>query len=157
MENPFQLITNDLKEIKSLISKLQNQQTPPKQNPEEDLTDIHGAGKILKKAIGTVYNQVSKNEIPHFKRGKKLYFSKKALIKYIQEGKILTSKELESQVNETLHNQKKRQKSKPFTRSERLEKFNSSSDIDNLTAEELHKETSRAHYYANQETLKNGQ
>ena len=113
--------------------------------------------KIFKKSVGHVYNQVSQKKIPHFKRGKKLYFSKESLLNYIKEGKILTSKELENLVNETLHNQKKRKKSKGYTQSEIVKKFTSSKDIDHLTNEAATEEASKIHYDANEEYLKNEQ
>lgn len=152
MENPFQLITNDLSEIKNLISKLYNQQ-PAAQTPEEDLTDIQGAAKILQKSKGTIYNQVSKNEIPHFKRGKKLYFSKTALIKYIHAGKILTSNEIKEEVNNTLHQQKNKYQPKGYTLEQRVKKFTSTKEIDHLTAEEAAKEASEIHFDINKDTL----
>jgi hypothetical protein len=151
MENPFQAITNDLSEIKNLISNLYTQQ--PKPAPEEDLTDVHGASKILKKSVGTIYNQVSKNEIPHFKRGKKLYFSKTSLIQYIQEGKKLTNKELKDEVNNNLHQQKKLKNSKGYTLPERVKKFTSTIDIDNITTEEAAEEAGNIHFESNEDSI----
>ena len=85
MENPFQKITNDLSEIKYLISNLNLVQT--KEEPEADIIEINAAGKIVNLAPATIYNKVNKKEIPHFKKGKKLFFSKAALIAWIKEGK----------------------------------------------------------------------
>jgi predicted alpha/beta-fold hydrolase len=140
MKNTLKKITNDLSEIKNLIVNLNNQ--PTKQKPEEDLTDHQGAAKILKKSVGTVYNLVSKNKVPHFKRGGKLYFSKKALLNYIYKGKVLTENEL------------KNKNSTNYTQSERLKKFTSTIDIDNLTTEEAAAEALNIDYHVNQHSIK---
>jgi hypothetical protein len=151
MENPFQRITNDLSEIKSLLESL-HLQTPPSP-PEEDLTDVKGAAKILNKAKSSVYNGTSKNEIPHFKRGKKLYFSKAALLQYIKGGKKLTNKELKEEVNNTLHQQKNKYKSKGCTLPERIKKFTSTIDIDNITTEEAAEDAGNIHFESNEDSI----
>jgi hypothetical protein len=45
VENPFQTITNELSEIKDLISKLNLVQT--KEEPEADIIEINAASKIV--------------------------------------------------------------------------------------------------------------
>ncbi len=104
MENPFQEISNDLNEIKLLISKLNL--VPPKGEPEADIISIKQAAKILNLAPATIYNKVNKKEIPHFKKGKRLYFSKANLIAWLKEGKKSTLSEIEEEVYETLSKQK---------------------------------------------------
>ena len=151
MDNPFQRITNDLSEIKSLLESL-HLQTPPS-TPEEDLTDVKGAAKLLNIATASVYNGTSKKEIPHFKRGKKLYFSKAALLQYIQEGKKRTNTELKEEVYNTLHRQKNRSDSEGYTLPERIKKFPSTIDVDNITTEEAAEDAGNIHFESNEDSI----
>ncbi len=50
---------------------------------ESDITSIQGAADITNRTVGSLYQLTHKGEIPHFKRGNKLYFSKKALEAWI--------------------------------------------------------------------------
>lgn len=105
MENPFETITNDLQEIKYLISKLHLVKT--KEEPEADIINLKQAAKILNLSPATIYNKVNKKEIPYSKKGKRLYFSKTNLIAWIKEGKKPTLSEIKEEVYETLSKQKK--------------------------------------------------
>lgn len=55
--------------------------------PDEIGKGAEYAAQITGKAIPTIYGLVSKRLIPHSKRGGDLYFSKKDLLAWIQEGK----------------------------------------------------------------------
>lgn len=67
--------------------------------PEEDeIGDIAFASKITGKAVPTIYDLVSKRKIPHSKQGKKLYFSKKDLLDWIQSGRRKTVAEITEQI-----------------------------------------------------------
>lgn len=61
---------------------------------EDQLLTIAEASKLLNLSVATLYSKVSKNEIPVFKKGKKLYFSKAELTAWVQSGKIPTVEEL---------------------------------------------------------------
>jgi hypothetical protein len=65
--------------------------------PEQSLIDIDEIGrgaefasKITGKAVPTIYDLVSKRLIPHSKRGKDLYFSKRELQEWILSGRRRT-------------------------------------------------------------------
>lgn len=66
----------------------------PDSKPDDELLSITEASKFLNLSVATLYSKVSKNEIPVFKKGKRLYFSKSELIAWIASGKILTNEEL---------------------------------------------------------------
>lgn len=150
--NPFQSITNDLSEIKYLISKLNLVQT--KEEPEADIINIKEAAKILDLTSATIYNKVNKKEIPYFKIGKKLYFSKAAIIALIKEGKKSTVSEIKEEVNETLSKYKKYKKyvqispdkdTRP-TLPERVKIFTATAALAGQTPEEASEEASNIHY-----------
>lgn len=52
--------------------------------PEDDLMIIEEAAKFLHLSKPTMYALVSKRQIPHIKRGNRLYFSKRALTTWLQ-------------------------------------------------------------------------
>jgi len=150
--NPFQKITNDLNEIKYLILKLNLVQT--KEEPEADILNVQEASKLLNLATATIYNKVNKKEIPHFKKGKKLYFSKTGIIAWLKEGKKLTVSEIKEEVNETLSKYKKYKKyiqiipdkdNRPSL-PERVKLFTKTADLDDQTPEEASKEAGDLHY-----------
>lgn len=63
------------------------------QEPVEDIIDFLGAVQFLGLAKSTLYQKTSSREIPHFKRGRKLYFKRSELIKFIEKGKQTTVSE----------------------------------------------------------------
>jgi len=56
-------------------------------NTISDIIDIDIAVKIVGLAKSTIYLKTSKKEIPHHKKGRKLYFKRSELINWIEEGK----------------------------------------------------------------------
>jgi excisionase family DNA binding protein len=78
-------------------------QLPPVQGvPEEDLLTTKGACKLLNLAQPTIYGLVHQQAIPCMKRGSRLYFSKKELIKWVAQGRKSTQAELEAQAQSFL-------------------------------------------------------
>jgi hypothetical protein len=65
--------------------------TAKPETPEEDITDVAGLAALSKLAPQTIYTKVHKKEFPEgivFKRGKRLYFSKRAFRAWVQDGAI---------------------------------------------------------------------
>jgi len=50
----------------------------------------------------TLYAMTSKNLIPHYKRGKKLYFKKTELTNWLNEGKKKTASEIASELDDLI-------------------------------------------------------
>ena len=74
--------------------------------PPIDLPDIGGielAEEITGLTRPTIYGLVSKQKLPHFKRGKKLYFSRTDLESWIKSGRKKTISEIESEVLSSLN------------------------------------------------------
>lgn len=66
----------------------------PRQKTEDQLFSVSEAAQFLNLSVATLYSKVSRNEIPVFKKGKRLYFSKSELTAWIESGKMLTNEEL---------------------------------------------------------------
>lgn len=150
-QNPFSKIDDQFEEIKNLISNLSKVQ--PEKEPENDLINLNGACRILNLAPGTIYNK--KKEIPHFKRGKLLFFSKAALINYIKEGKQLTPSEIKKEANLTLCKQKIIKKDSRYSQKERVKKYLDTTDIEKETNEEAAEDAGKIDYSTNEDQLEN--
>ena len=74
-----------------------------------EILDIKQAGEYLKLKIATLYEKTSRKQIPHFKKGNKLYFHLSELQTWIKQGKVKTQEEIESEaVTFTLNNHLKK-------------------------------------------------
>jgi excisionase family DNA binding protein len=101
MHNPFEELNNRLERIEFFLASLQS--VPSTELPEADLLTVTQAAQLLNLARATVYNLVSRKQIPVFKKGKRLYFSKAALLVWVQSGKKPTLEETAQEVAATLH------------------------------------------------------
>lgn len=79
--------------------QLANQVAPllniDKSEPQDKLLNIDEACELLHLEKPTVYSKVSRGELPHMKKGKRLYFSRESLIEYIHSGRVKTNEELQ--------------------------------------------------------------
>jgi excisionase family DNA binding protein len=73
-----------------------------------DILSIEQACQYLKLAKQTIYGFTSKNEIPFFKKGKKLYFKKTELEQWLLEGRQKTHREIRADAINFINNRKKR-------------------------------------------------
>lgn len=73
--------------IEKMLGEALNR-TPLVENSQVYLT-ISEAADLLCKSIHTLYGMVSRREIPHIKKGNRLYFSKQELVTWLQEGERL--------------------------------------------------------------------
>jgi excisionase family DNA binding protein len=61
---------------------------------EDEIGGIELAIEVTKLAKPTIYGLVSERRIPHSKRGKKLYFSRRELLEWLTTGKRKTQDEI---------------------------------------------------------------
>ena len=66
-----------------------------KEQPE--IMDVQQAAQFLKMKTATLYEKTSRKQIPHFKKGNKLYFHHSALQHWIKQGKVKTNDEIGSE------------------------------------------------------------
>ena len=69
---------------------------PQLQTEIDEIGGVELAMKITGKARPTIYSLCSERKIPHSKRGKQLYFSKRELLDWISSGKRKTAAEIKS-------------------------------------------------------------
>tara|TARA_R110002051_G_scaffold167780_1_gene238464 strand:- start:7344 stop:7856 length:513 start_codon:yes stop_codon:yes gene_type:complete len=110
MENPYKPINDKLNKLLYLFDELLNNSSNVPIEP--DLLDVKQASEFLKQAEGTLYNNALKGTIPSYKKFGKRYFLKSELLEWIKEGKHKTRVQIAEDVNQTLSEQKKGQRSK---------------------------------------------
>ena len=94
MNNPFESLDQRLSNIESILLDIKHAPREKGDNPENDeLLTVQDAAKFLTLSVPTVYNLISKGEIPVMKRSKRCYFSKIELIDYLKQGRKKTMNE----------------------------------------------------------------
>ncbi|WP_040282483.1 helix-turn-helix domain-containing protein [Psychroserpens damuponensis] len=81
-----------------------------KAKPQPDIEtpiNLNEVSKITGLTKPTLYGYVQRNEIPHNKKGNRLYFFKSEIVDWIKTGKQKTLKELEAENDEFLSNSNK--------------------------------------------------
>ncbi len=103
MTNPFEVIETRLSNIENLILDLKHKpQTVDTSEQEDEFLTIQQAAKLLHLSVPTMYGKTHRNELPFMKRGKRVLFSKKQLIEYIEQGRNFTNDELREHAHEFL-------------------------------------------------------
>lgn len=105
MENPFELIIEKLARIEKAIEMLSSIQ---RNTSDDSLFNVEDVSKYLKVEKSAIYKFTSTNEIPHYKNGKKLYFKKSDIDKWISSKKIKTRDDIEREALEYLIKNPKR-------------------------------------------------
>lgn len=93
--------------VNSCLRNNTQEQTPNEQ-PEQwlDLNDlIHYDPE--KRTKPTWYSKISRNEVPHYKRGKKIYFLKSEIDEWLKQGKCKSNAEIEQEAEAYLSNNRK--------------------------------------------------
>jgi len=103
MENPFEIILEKLESIESLLSEMN---ALPISNPNptnaKTILNMNELSEYLGLSKGTLYKFTSERKIPHYKRGKYIYFLEDEIIEWIKEGRIKTMDEIEEEASNYL-------------------------------------------------------
>jgi len=117
MENPFQVISERLSNVESLLLDLKNGAFPNalknKDSPNARVVDLDGLIKA-RPFIGsrsTIYKKVSRGEIPHSKSGKRLIFDLNAIDKWLLSNSIKTNIKDELGTGFSLRGRKRKRRS----------------------------------------------
>lgn len=101
IQNPFESINSRLTNIESILLDLkQRKQLSIPQPSTPDLLTISEAASLLHLSVPTCYSKVSKRELPHTKKGGRLYFSRQELMIWLKQGRRKTKMELEQEAND---------------------------------------------------------
>lgn len=103
MENPFEIINNRLERIEKLLKNIYAI-NDIKNNDEKvpEIMNVKEVASYLSIKPSAVYQYASTRVIPHYKRGKRLYFQKNEINNWVFENKRLTNKDIEKMADEYL-------------------------------------------------------
>jgi len=90
-------IQEKVNSIERLLAKNNNE---PK--TDNDLLTVGECAKYLQLAKPTIYNLISRGELPVMKRSKRCYFSKAELYNYLRAGRKKTVSEIEDEADDQL-------------------------------------------------------
>ncbi|RYD56775.1 MAG: DNA-binding protein [Sphingobacteriales bacterium] len=92
-------------ELSELRRILTHQQHPQLQ--QDELLTIQQASSLLNLSVATIYGLVSRADIPHSKKGKRLYFSKQELLAWVYTGRRKTSVDVQAEADKYLNNKRR--------------------------------------------------
>ena len=100
MENPFEIIFEKLENIEKQLKNIHdNQHTPFR----PQIMTIVEVAIYLSLSKATIYGYTFRNTIPYAKRGKRLYFEKSAIDKWLFENSRKTTSNFEKIASEYIY------------------------------------------------------
>ena len=103
MENPFEIINERLDKIEKLLQTIYA--TEDSKNVGVIIPEIMNVKEVatyLSLTPSAIYKLTSTKEIPHSKRGKRLYFYKEEINTWVFEHKQLTNNDIEKMASDYL-------------------------------------------------------
>ena len=91
-QNPFTVIENRFEKVEQLLNVLLNTVKNNLDKYQDEIGQLDLAEKVTGLKPSTIYVHVCKNRIPHFKKGGRLYFSRRELEDWIKQGDRGTTK-----------------------------------------------------------------
>lgn len=64
----------------------------------DQLLNVEEASRLLNLSTATIYSKICKKEIPFNKKGKRIYFCKQELMKWIKSGRVKTYEETKNEI-----------------------------------------------------------
>jgi excisionase family DNA binding protein len=86
-------ILDKLEYLEKLIVRISNVE-----ENKEELLNIQETSKLLNLSVSTIYSKVCKREIPVNKQGKRIYFYRHELMKWIKSGRVKTYFEIQNDI-----------------------------------------------------------
>lgn len=103
MEQLTFLTSMNPNQLKDLLTEIvrevfrENQLTSTTNPENEAMVSIQEAAKITGLAVNTLYDKTHQRAVPHYKKGKRIYFRPSELLAWLRKGKVKTSDELEAE------------------------------------------------------------
>lgn len=96
MENPFEMIMEKLEGIERLLHELRaTNSVAYKVQADKQIMDINQLAEYLKCSKSSLYKDTASRKIPHFKRGKRVYFKKTEIDEWVTQLRIKTTDEID--------------------------------------------------------------
>ena len=88
--------------ILRVLSRVINQNSLERSDQVKELLNIEEACELLSIKKPTLYQKVSRREIPFLKRSKRLYFKREDLIEYLEKGRVKSISEITEEAENLL-------------------------------------------------------
>lgn len=96
MENPFEMIMERLEAIENLLHELRaTNSVAYKVQVDKQIMNISQLAEYLKCSKSSLYKDTATRKIPHFKRGKRVYFKKTEIDEWVTQLRIKTADEID--------------------------------------------------------------
>lgn len=92
--------------LKEAIREILNEIEQPDSKALPEILNVNQVSEVLDLKVSTIYEKTSLKLIPHFKKGGKLLFMRSEIEKWVKEGKVKTTDELQEEA--TTYTMKKR-------------------------------------------------
>ncbi|MDI1233388.1 MAG: helix-turn-helix domain-containing protein [bacterium] len=104
MENPFEIINQRLEVIELLLQEILSAITlePVKLKDNIELFNIQQTAEYLTLSKSTIYGLIHKQEIPNYKRGKRVYFKKIEIDNWVMQNRRMSIDEIEQKATNYL-------------------------------------------------------
>lgn len=105
----FEMLPYYITQIEERLERIENLLSEGRVSTDEtEYIGAKEASELLKFTLSTLYTKVCKGEVPSFKKGNRLYFSRSGLIEWIENGKKATVDEIEREAYKIAVNMGKR-------------------------------------------------
>ena len=108
MENPFEIIYDKLERIETMLGNTFESIGKDEIKITSKIMTIKQVSEYLGLSKSHLYKLTSTHNIPHSKRGKRLYFDTEKINEWVLENEIWTQKDIEEQAANYLIKNKKR-------------------------------------------------
>ena len=107
MQNPFELIENQLKDLNTQLSEIRQELNSKSQTNTEEVFTVEMAASFLNLTINTIYKKAKLLELTSHPRAGCLYFLKSELTDWVKEAKKISRREIDEQTDRYLAQVKK--------------------------------------------------
>lgn len=101
MENPFELIIDKLNNIENLLKTVMKNDNGTVTITE--VLNLNQTAEYVSLSKSAIYKKTSERTIPHFKRGKKLYFKRSELDDWLTDMRIFTKAEIDKKATDYIN------------------------------------------------------
>ncbi|MBD1398353.1 helix-turn-helix domain-containing protein [Pontibacter sp. JH31] len=108
-ENPFTIIEQRLSRIESILLRFEEHLSlTNKSQSNNDIMTVVEAAALLSLSKHAIYSKTSTREIPHFKKGKRVYFNRQDLIAWVKGQYQRTQTEIVAETSAIMRVSKRR-------------------------------------------------
>lgn len=106
----FENLPKAVQKLNEKLSKIEQllifNTSKKEQENKDQLLTVEQAADFLSLSVPTIYSKISRGELPNYKRGKRVYFTRNSLMNHLKQGERKTFSEIEKEAENYLKNKK---------------------------------------------------